>query len=76
MAKLDETKEHIGALKGYLNILTAIILTIGAGISRLYLIQNINVLFWSGISLIILLLVVFYFIGKKIHKDIKSLKDL
>ena len=76
MAKLDEVKEHIGALKGYLNILTAIILALGTGISRLYLDQNINILFWSGIIIIVLLLLACLFIGKSIHNNIKRLKDL
>jgi len=37
MAKIDEIKEHIGALKSYLNIVVALILAFGAGISKLYL---------------------------------------
>ncbi|WP_188109986.1 hypothetical protein [Sulfurimonas hydrogeniphila] len=45
MAKIDEIKEHIGALKSYLNILVAIILTLGAGVSRLYVSNNITILF-------------------------------
>ncbi len=76
MAKIDEIKEHIGALKSYLNILVAIILTLGAGVSRLYISNNITVLFWIGIILIVVLLVLFIIISRSIHLNIKKLKDL
>ena len=76
MAKIDELKEHIGALKSYLNIIVAIILTIGAGISKLYISKNTELLFWSGIVLIIILFVLFVLVSKSIHNSIKKLKDL
>jgi len=76
MAKIDEIKEHIASLRAYLNIIIAILLTIGAGVSKLYLSQEINVLFWSGILLIILLIFVFVFVSKSMHKQIERLKDL
>jgi len=66
----------LGALKGYLNILVAIILAVGTGVTRLYLDKNDGVLFWSGISIIIILLIISLFISKSIHKNIKSLKDI
>ena len=76
MAKIDEVKEHIGALKSYMNIIVAIILTIGAGISKLYLAKNINILFWIGVGLILLLLGIFVIIAKALHKNIKKLEEL
>ncbi len=76
MAKIDEIKEHIGALKSYLNIVVAIILALGAGVSKLYLSRNEGVLFWTAIVLIILLFVLFIVISKSIHNNIKKLKDL
>ena len=76
MAKLDEIKEHIAALRGYLNIVIAIILALGAGISKLYLSMQINILFWIGIILILLLLTVFIIIARVMHNNIKKLKDL
>ena len=76
MAKLDELKEHIGALKAYLNIIVAIILTVGAGISKLYLLENTSLLFWVGVVLILVLCMLFIIVSKSIHKSIKKLKDL
>ena len=76
MAKIDEIKEHIAALRGYLNLIVAIILALGAGVSKLYLSHNTGILFWLGIALIILLIVTFITIAKAMHKNIKKLKDL
>ncbi|MEA3330676.1 MAG: hypothetical protein U9Q29_03170 [Campylobacterota bacterium] len=76
MAKIDEIKEHIGALKSYLNIIVAIILTLGAGVSKLYLSSNIEILFWSGVILIVILFILFVLLSKSIHNNIKKLKDL
>ena len=76
MAKIDELKEHIGALKNYMNIIIAIILAIGAGISRLYIAGHINILFWIGSAMIIFLLIIFAIIAKALHKNIAKLKDL
>ena len=72
MAKIDEVKEHIGALKSYLNIVMAIVLALGAGISKLYLSMQVNLLFWIGIVLILLLLIVFIIIAKAMHINIKN----
>ncbi|PHR59574.1 MAG: hypothetical protein COA44_01130 [Arcobacter sp.] len=76
MAKIDEVKEHIAALRGYLNIIIAIILALGAGVSKLYLSQELGALFWSGIGLILTLLILFSLIIKSIHKNIDKLKDI
>lgn len=76
MAKIDEIKEHIGALKGYLNIIIAVILALGAGTSRLYLSGEVGVLFYIGLGLILLLLVVFALISRAVHVNIKRLRDL
>ncbi|MDQ7044006.1 MAG: hypothetical protein Q9M34_10830 [Sulfurimonas sp.] len=76
MAKIDEIKVHIGALKNYLNIVVAMILTFGAGVSRLFISENITVLFWIGIILIATLLIIFLVISRSIHSNIKKLKDL
>ena len=76
MAKIDEVKEHIAALKSYLNIIIAIILATSAGVSKLYLSAQINMLFWIGICLIFILIIVFVIIARTMHNNIKKLKDL
>ena len=76
MAKLDEIKEFITILRTYLGILTAIILAVGAGVSKLYLSKNIGLLFWIGVIFILLFVFIFALISRTIHNSIKKLKDL
>jgi uncharacterized membrane protein len=76
MAKIDEIKEFINTLRTYLSIITAIILAIGAGVSKLYLSMEINLLFWIGIVFIVLLIIIFSIISRTIHVNVKKLKDL
>jgi len=76
MSKIDEKKEFIGLLKTYLSLLLAIILAVGAGISKLYIANHINILFWIGVSLVFICAWLFILIAKKTHNEIKLLKDL
>ncbi|NOQ32305.1 MAG: hypothetical protein GQ570_14440 [Helicobacteraceae bacterium] len=76
MAKLDEIKEEIGAIKTYLGFIVAFIITIGAGSAKLYLDNDSNLLLFLGISGIIILSIIFALLAKVMHKKIKSLKDI
>lgn len=76
MAKIDEIKAHIDWLKELFKILVAMLVADIAGISKLYLDQNINLLFYSGVVLIIVLSLSASIISKKIEKHIKELGDL
>ena len=75
MAKLDEIKEHIGALKTYLGIIVAIVLAVGAGVAKLYNDLNIGLLFWLGIAIMLISITIFLFVPKSMHNNIKKLKD-
>jgi len=76
MAKIDEIKEHINTLRNYLNILTAIILAVGAGVAKLYINDEIGLLFWIGIIFSLIFILIFALNSKSIHDNIKKLKDL
>ena len=76
MSKKDEIKEHIGTLKTYLSIIVAIVLAVGAGVAKLYNDTNIGLLFWLGIGVMMVSIIVFIFISKSMHNNIKKLKDL
>ncbi len=76
MSKLDEVKEHIGALKTYLGLLVAIMLGVGAGVSKLYLDSNFNILFWFGSLIVFACIVLFVIIARSMHKNIKKLEKL
>jgi hypothetical protein len=76
MAKLDEIKAHIDWLKELFKILVTILVADIAGISKLYLDRDINLLFYSGVVLVIVLSISASITSKKIEKHIKELGDL
>jgi len=76
MGKIDEQKEYIGALKVYLGFILAIILSVGTGVSKFYQAGDIGILFWIGIFMLSLAIIIFGFIARLMHKNIKKLKDL
>ncbi|MDF1874787.1 hypothetical protein JHD48_03435 [Sulfurimonas sp. SAG-AH-194-I05] len=75
MAKIDEIKEEIGAIKTYLGFIIAFIITIGAGSAKIYLDNSSDLLLSLGIIGILFLALVFSLLAKVMHKKIKSLKD-
>ncbi|MDF1877439.1 hypothetical protein JHD47_06380 [Sulfurimonas sp. SAG-AH-194-L11] len=76
MARIDEIKEEIGAIKTYLGFIIAFIITIGAGTAKVYLDESSNLLLSLGIMGILFLSFVFSFLAKVMHKKIKSLRDI
>lgn len=69
-------KEYITTLRVYLGFILAIILSFGTGLTKLYIANNIGLLFYLGISIIFLSMLGFLKINKVLHKEIKKLKDL
>jgi len=76
MSKIDEKKEYIGLLKSYINVIVAFILAIGAGVSKMYINNDISMLFWIGIGFIFFFLILFVFVARKAHHEIKKLRNL
>jgi len=76
MSKIDEKKEYIGLLKTYMSFLLAIMLAFGAGISKLYLVNNISILFLVGVLGILISTIIFVLIARKAHNEIKNLRNL
>ena len=76
MAKIDEIKSHIDWLKDLFKILVAILVADIAGVSKLYLAGQVNVLFYVGILLVFMLSLWIAVIAKKIEKNIKELGEL
>ena len=76
MAKIDEIKEEIGAIKTYLGFIIAFIITIGAGSMKVYIDASSDLLVILGIIGILFLALIFSFLANVMHKKIKSLKDI
>jgi len=75
MAKIDEIKEEIGAMKTYLGFLVAFIISTVAGISKLYLDKEYGYLLIVGVVSVVIFSIIFAFIAKNMHKKIKSLRN-
>lgn len=76
MSKLDQMKEYINALRTYLAILGAMLLGLGAGLSKLLLDEQIGILFWVGCALGVVFIFLFFIVAKAMHRDIQKLEDL
>ena len=76
MAKIDEVKEFIVTLRVYLGFILAIVLSLGTGLVKLYLSGTTGILFYVGVGVIFVFMFGFIKINKKLHQEIKNLKDL
>jgi len=76
MAKIDEIKEEIGAIKTYLGFLVAFIITIGAGTAKVFLDNSSVLLLVLGVMSILVFAIIFAFLARVMHHKIKSLKEI
>ncbi len=76
MAKIDQVKEYIGALKVYLALITALLMGDISGTVKLYQSGMIDFIFWLGTITIVILSIIFMLLAKHMHKKINELKDL
>ena len=76
MAEIDEIKEKINWLKELFKLLVMILVALIAGLSKLFLDNKINVLFYLGIIISLFILIWLIILSFKINKNIKKLKDI
>jgi len=76
MAKLDRAKDFINNIRLYMTMCLALIISIGSGISKMYVAQNLSYIFFIGNVLLVLLLFIFIFLAKKLHQKTDELKDI
>jgi len=76
MGKIDKEKELIGAMKVYLALIIAMLIADVGATVRLYSADELALIFWLGISSIMILSLLFVFIAKSMHKRINQLEDL
>jgi len=76
MADLDRAKDLINNIRLYMTMCLALIISIGSGISKLYVAGNLSYIFFIGNILLLLLLMIFIFLAKKLHQKTDELKDL
>ena len=76
MAKIDEVKELLSTLRAVFGVIVAVILTLTAGLIKMYYNDRIDILFYMGSLLNIVLITALPIIAKIIAKNIKKLRDL
>jgi len=76
MANLDRAKDFINNIRLYMTMCLALIVSIGSGVSKMYVSENFSYIFFVGNILLFLLLIVFVFLVKKLHKKTDELKDM
>ena len=76
MAKIDEAKEYIGALKVYIALITALLMGDISGTIKLFLNNETSFVFWLGVITIVVLSIIFVLVAKHMHKKINDLKDI
>jgi len=76
MAKIDRAKDFINNIRLYMTMCLALIISIGSGISKMYIANNFSYIFFLGNVLLIFLLLIFIFLAKKLHQKTDELKDI
>jgi membrane protein YdbS with pleckstrin-like domain len=76
MAKIDRARDFINNIRLYMTMCLALIISIGSGITKIYLSDNFSYLFFMGNIVLILLFLIFVFLAKKLHQKTDELKDI
>jgi len=76
MPKLDEIKARLDWLKEQFKILVAVLVADVAGVSKLYLDASVDVLFYSGLVLLVILTIAITIISRKIETHLIELRDI
>jgi membrane protein YdbS with pleckstrin-like domain len=76
MAKIDKIKAKIDWLKELFKIVVTVMVADVAGMAKLYLDNTIEVLFYAGGVLLVVLVLVSVVISRKMEHQISELEDL
>ncbi len=76
MAKIDEIKELLNSLRIWLSLTVGIVVVICGGLINRYDNSKIDIVFWSGVVLLFVLLFVIVLLIQKISKRTKEIGEL
>jgi len=76
MAQIDQIKEILNNLRLYFSITSVIFLTLAVGLIGMYKKDEINDLFWVGISTLFVIFVIFLIVILKIRNKTKKIGGL
>jgi len=76
MANIDRAKDFINNIRLYMSMILAMILAIGSGITKMYNANNYDYLFYAGNIIVLVLIFLFMYLAKLLHKKTDELKDI
>ena len=76
MAKIDEIKEILNTLRVSMSIVVGLIVVLTGSLIKKEEATNIDVFFWLGLGLDIILVIIFLKIISSIVKNTKKIRDL
>ena len=76
MAELDKARDFINNIRLYMTMCLALIISLGSGISNMYVSDDYGYIFFIGNILLLILLLVFAYLAKKLHQKTDELKDI
>ena len=76
MARIDEIKEEIGAIKTYLGLLLHLSSLLVQGTAKVFLDNSSELLVVLGVISILVFAGMFAFLARVMHNKIKSLKEI
>lgn len=75
MSKLDRKKELLTTLRAGFGIIVAIILTISAGLIKIYYANSVDMIFYIGALFDLVLVLALFVIVKYLIKNIQEIED-
>lgn len=76
MAEIDEVKERISYLKGFLTLIIGILVVTIGGLVNLYRSDEMGIIFWLGLIVIVILVYASLRVMARIEKHLKRLGEL
>ena len=76
MSKLDEVKEILNTLRVAMSLSFGLLIVVVSGIIKRFDDNNVDAIFWLGISFTVFLLVVIFLLIIKISQRTKEIKEL
>lgn len=76
MGQIDRQKDFLTNIRLYMTIIIVITVSVGSGVTRLYNSHDINYLFYIGSTLVLLLLLIFTLLAKKLHTETDKLEEM
>lgn len=72
---MEKLKSKIDLHKTYLNHLLVLIVTIGAGVTNMFVKNDFKLVFFVGVVLLVLFIVNYGILAYRLNKELKSIKE-